>query len=148
MAQDELKGRITAIDTVRGTLEISGVVIDARHATVRTLAHIPARLEKLRIGNRVEVEGAFTGPGAFHALEVERNLGHGGEIVGMLGAVDRASGTLTVGGIAVRVPPGASLTDRWHRRVERVEVAEGKRIFCEGEWTGSREFAARIVRTQ
>ncbi|MDD5555726.1 MAG: DUF5666 domain-containing protein [bacterium] len=145
-ADDEIKGRITAIDPPAGRIEISGVAVDASGAKVRTLARIPARLSDLRIGNLVEAEGAFTGPGAFRARRVQRELGRDGEIEGTIERVDSNPTAVVIGGVAVAVPPEAVVIDPRHLLSARERLAPGARVSCSGTWTGPLAFTARTVR--
>lgn len=145
LSDDEIKGRITAIDPPNASFEISGVRVDAAAARVKTLGLIPAKFGDLRIGNLVEVEGKFTGAGRIRAKEVKRDLGRYGEIKGAIESIDAEGKEFTISGITVRIQERKRMRDMPYRILSRGPLSAGRRVSCEGRWTGNMEFSAHRV---
>ncbi len=134
-ADQEIEGAITAIDAEAGTIEIYGVKIIVMDAVIKNLADKPIKLSDLKVGDTVEVDGAFSGTDEMLATEIEKKIFEHGKIEGTLASVDITAHTLTVSGITVKVPESVKLED----------LTVGSPIECKGSWTGQKEFTAFMV---
>lgn len=141
-AGGEIKGKITAINAANGTLEISGVTVNAKNAAVKSKTDAPCSLTDLKAGDSVEVDGAFTGPGEVAASEIEQEWSARDQVKGVVAAVDPKSRTLTIHGIMVKVAEGARLEGRDDIPITFAQLTVGARVECEGAWTGKRELSA------
>lgn len=145
----EITGRISAIDPGNHSIEISGVTVVSRQKM---------SVEKLfAVGDRVEVEGRYTGPAEMLAHEFEKISPHGTDVVeGTIESMDGAAWTLTISGITIRLPGGVKLAregaeDITLGKPTRKGVKfgryfrQGERIECRGRWSAPREFTALLV---
>ena len=143
-ADDDISGKITAIDAAAGTLEISGVKIMAKDAAVKGLI-MPSSLSKLKVGDKVAVEGTFSGSLKFTARKIEKKLFEHAEIDGTLHSVNAKARTLNISGITVKVPEGAELEGADDNQITLERLPKGKKLEVEGEWTGKGEFTASSI---
>ncbi|MDD5556876.1 MAG: DUF5666 domain-containing protein [bacterium] len=139
---DSVQGRITLIDPAAGILEISGVRIIAKDAVVENLADQRVTLADLKAGDSVDVDGSFSGPGEMTAVKIEQEVSVTDEVEGKIAAVDAAGGTITIGGVTVKVPAGAVIEDGNDMPTALEQLKTGSRVDCEGTWTGDRELTA------
>lgn len=143
--RDELRGRIAAVDSAAETIEVSGVKILARGAVIEDEQDRRIPLADLKAGDGIEVDGAFNAAGELAATKIERDSSPGGKIEGAVSAADAAARTITVGGVAVRVPEGARIEDRRDAAIPFEKLSADSRVECEGNWGGAREFTASKV---
>ena len=144
-AADDIQGKITAIDIEGRTIEISGVKIIAKNAKIENLNDTICTLADLKVGDSVDVDGIFSGPGEMTATKIEQEGVVQDQIEGSLEAVDSAARTLTISGIKVKVPAGAFLEGKKDMPITLEQLTIGTRVECEGTWTGSRELTASKV---
>jgi hypothetical protein len=143
---DEIKGTITVIDADAGTLEISGVKVIAGKAPVKGLPGGKLMLSDFTVGDRVEIDGVFTGPGEFSAARVEREDFERDAVEGHLEKVDVAARILSISGITVKVPATARISPENKSRTIKLEkLIVGLPVECAGTWTAPRELTAEIV---
>ena len=140
-ARDELSGVITTIDPSNGTLEISGVKIVAKDADVQGV-FFPGSLDKFKIGDKVEIEGEFTGPRQMKATKVERKIFRHYEIEASLDKADPGTRILEISGITIKVPGGITIEDLDDNPTSIAKLSIGQRVEVEGSWTGTAEFTA------
>jgi hypothetical protein len=142
---DEIRGTIASIDAAAGTLEISGVMIRARDAAVKNTMDNLCALADLKVGDRVDVEGTFSGPAEMTAIDIEQRRTVTDGVKGKLRGVDDIDHILTVSGITVKVAPGARLegdVDAW-KGFFGIKIGEDAE--CEGKWTGKKELTAHRI---
>lgn len=144
-ADDEIAGKISALDAAAGTLEISGVKITCKAAVVRSAMGKPCSLSDLKAGESVDAEGTFSGPGEMTASEIEQELTVKDQAKGTIVSTDAAARTLAISGITVKVPEGARIEVRGNAGVGFAGIRPGARAECEGKWTGRRELTASEV---
>ena len=143
---DEIKGTITVIDAAGGTLEISGVKVIAGKADVKSLPGGKLTLSDLTVGERVEIDGAFTGPGELSATRVEREEFERDAVEGRLEKIDVAARILSISGITVKVLPAARVSlENKSRPIKLEKLCAGLPVECMGTWTAPRELTAEIV---
>ena len=140
-ADDDISGKITAIDTAAGTLEISGVKIMAKDAKVEGVL-IPSSLAKFKVGDKVRIKGAFTGPLQMRADKIEKKIIEHYEINATLDNVDAKARVLKISGITIPVPEGIMIEDTEDEPTTIDKLEKGKFIEVEGKWTGKGEFTA------
>jgi len=144
-AADEIKGKITAVDAEGGTIEISGVKIMAKKATIKNLVGMRCEISELKVGDRVEVDGAFSGPGQMLATEIEKKAFKRDQIEGKLEKVDSGTRTLLISGATVNVSKDARIEGEDDKVISLKDLAVGYPVECKGAWTGSKEFSASKV---
>lgn len=144
-ADDEIHGKITAIDAAGGAIEVSGVKIIAKNAKIENLNDAICALADLKVGDSVEVDGIFTGPGEMTASKIEQEGVVQDKVEGRLEAVDSAARTLTISGIKVKVPAGAFLEGKKDMPITLEQLTVGTRVECKGTWTGPGELTASKI---
>ena len=142
---DEIKGKITAVDAESGTIEVSGVKIIAKKATIKNLVDMHCEISELKVGDRVEIDGAFSGPGEMLATEIEREAFERDHIEGKLEKVDSGTRTLLISGVTVNVSKNARIEGKDDKVISLKDLAVGYPVECKGTWTGSKEFSASKV---
>lgn len=142
---DEIKGKITAVDATSGTIEISGVKIMAKNATIKNMADMPCEIFELKAGDGVEVDGAFSGPGEMLAAKIEREVFEHDQIDGKLDKVDSAARTLLISGVTVNVAKDARIEGKDDKVISLQDLAAGHSIECKGTWTGPKVLSASKV---
>jgi len=138
-AEERIDGKITAIDAVKGTIEMSGVTVMAKDATVRDLI-FPSRLSRIKAGGSMEAMGKFTGPRQFTANRIVAKYFMHYEIQAKLDAVDAQARTLTISGITVKVPANCKIEDEKGNTTVLEKLPVGRMMEFEGNWTGPGEF--------
>ncbi len=141
----EIKGRIGALDVEAGTLEISGVKIIATKAIIKNSIGMAREISQLRVGDRVEVDGVFTGPGEMLATEIEGAIFQGDQLEGKLQRVDGERRTLLIGGIIITVARDARIRGEDGTVISINDLAVGEPLECRGRWSGSRSFSSSRV---
>jgi hypothetical protein len=71
-AGDEIKGKVSGINVKKNILDVSGVRINASKAVTKGLDGKSFSLLELKLGDSVEVAGAFSGRGKMLANEIEK----------------------------------------------------------------------------
>jgi len=142
---DEIKGKITAVDAESGTIEVSGVKIIAKKATIKNLVGMRCEISELKVGDRVEVDGAFSGPGEMLATEIEREAFERDQIEGKLEKVDSDTRTLLISGVTVNVSKDARIKRNDNKVISLKDLTVGYQVECKGAWTGSKEFSASKI---
>ena len=145
VADDEIKGKITAVDPETGTIEVSGVKIIAKNATIKNLIGMRCEISKLKAGDRVEVDGTFLGSGEMLATEIEREVFERDQIEGKLEKVDSDTLTLIISGVTVNVSKDARIKRKDNKVISLKDLTVGYQVECKGTWTGSKEFSARKI---
>lgn len=144
-AEDEIHGNVTALDAPAARLEMSGVTVAASNALVQSESQAALKLADLKIGDRVEVYGAFAARGVLAAARIRRTLRGGDKIRGRNERTDAANRALTIGGITVKVPVNARLEDSNSRVLPLEQFSTNRVLECVGTWTGTNEFTATQV---
>jgi hypothetical protein len=142
---DEIKGKITAVDAASGIIEISGVKIMVKKATIKNLADMPCEISELKVGDRVDVDGAFSGPGEMLATKIEREVFEHDQIEGKLEKFNSATRTLLICGVTVNVSKDARIEGKDDKVISLKDLALGYPVECKGTWTGSKKFSASKV---
>jgi hypothetical protein len=142
---DEIKGKITAIYAEGGTIEVSGVKIIAKKATIKNLVGMRCEISELKVGDRVEIDGVFSGPGEMLAAEIEREAFKHDQIEGKLEKVDGGTRTLLISGVTVNVSKDARIEGKDDKVISLKDLAVGYQVECKGTWTGSKEFSASKI---
>lgn len=144
-ARDEMSGTITAIDPAKGALEVSGIKILTKDAKIQGIvALIPSKLEKYKVGDKVQLEGEFTGKRVFKASKVEPKIFKHYGIEGTLHEVKAKDRVLEISGITVKVPEGVEIEgDKGNITLDK--LVRGRRVDVEGQWTGKAQFTADSV---
>ncbi len=140
-AGEDISGRITSIDPSKSTFEISAVTIDAKNASVKSLL-IPTTLARLKIGDKVEAQGEFSGRRRFTARVVEKKIFEHYEINAKLNRVDAKARTLDISGVTIKVPENCEIQDPERKATTIEKLPVGRMIEIEGNWTGDSEFTA------
>ena len=140
-AVDELSGIIATIDPSAGTLEVSGVKITTKDAKVEGVI-MPSNLTKFKKGDKVQAQGAFSGPLQMRADKIEKKIIRHYEIDARLEEVDVKSRILKISGITIPVPEGIMIEDAEDAPTTIDKLAAGQMIEVEGKWTGIGEFTA------
>lgn len=140
-AQEDISGQITAIDPSKGTFEISTVTIEAKDASIKSLL-MPTTLARLKIGDKVEAQGEFSGRRRFAAKMVEKKLFDHYEINAKLGRVDAKARTLEISGVTIKVPASCEIQDPERKTTTIEKLPVGRMTEVEGNWTGDAEFTA------
>lgn len=139
-AEERIDGKITAIDAAKGTIDISGVTVNAKDARAWDLI-FPTSLSHLRAGWGMEAVGKFTGPRQFTATSVVAKYFRHYEINAKLDAVDAQARTLTISGITVKLLPDCTIEDEAGHTTTLDKLPVGRMIEVEGNWTGPGEFS-------
>ena len=142
---DEIKGRITAVDVATGSIDISGVKVLVQNARIENEMDMPITVADLRTGDYLDVEGSFSGAGQMMAMKIEKDYPEQDEIKGMIQSVDAAGNSLVIGGITVKIAPGAWLEGHGDMRITVGQFAAGYYVECKGAWTGQLVFTANKV---
>ena len=142
---DEIKGKITTIYAEGGTIEVSGVKIIAKKATIKNLVGMRCEISELKVGDRVEIDGVFSWPGEMLAAEIERKAFKHDQIEGKLEKVDSGTRTLLISGVTVNVSKDARIEGKDDKVISLKNLAVGYPVECKGTWTGSKEFSASKV---
>jgi hypothetical protein len=145
LAADGLKGKISAIDVKKNIVEVSGVTIDASRATIKSLADTKCSLSELKLGDTVDVDGAFSGKAKMVATEIEVDEPGKDEIKGKLEKVDTKSRTLKISGITIVVIAGAMITDKDDQPINMENLKTGYPVECTGDWIAPRKLTAQAV---
>ena len=97
----ELEGNITAIDGTQVELFNGAVHFEARGARIETEDF--TNISDMKIGTLIEVEAQVGPSGAIQAtrLEVSDEKAQDSEVCGIIGTVDEAAQTFTIGPIAI-----------------------------------------------
>jgi hypothetical protein len=143
-AGERIEGKITAIDAEKGTIDVSGVTVNAKDAKVKDLI-FPSGLSHLRVGWGIEAEGKFTGPLQFAANKVGAKYFRRFEIHAKVDAVDAQAKTLSVSGITVKLLPDCKVEDENGHATTLDKLPVGRMMELEGNWTGHAEFAVYSV---
>lgn len=141
-AHDEICGKITAMDTKNGEVEVWGVVINAEGAEIEDAQS----LTDLKVGDFIEAEGMFTGPARMMASEIERKTSAKNGIKGEIDAVNPEANTLMVNGIKVKLLKSTRIKGLCCSKATGISGASvGDKAECEGAWTGNKELTATKV---
>lgn len=146
-AEDDLSGRITAIDPAARTLEISCVKVMAKDAKVKGLL-MRSSLERLKVGDNVSIEGAFSGPRQFVAKKIEKKLSLSDEIEAKVDMVSVRDGTIEISGITIKVPASTIIEDENNEPITLYRIVKGEEVKVKGSWTGPCVFTADSVELQ
>ena len=139
---DEIKGRITAVDTNAGIIDISGVKVTVQAARMEDENDMPMTFDALSAGDYLEIEGFFSGPCQMMAVKIERDYQEQDEIKGRIESVDAANNKLVISGVTVTISEAASLEGRDDMQISVSQLNVGDYIECDGSWNGTAEFLA------
>jgi len=139
---DEIKGKVSSINTSQKTLQISGVIIQAADAWIESELGYPLTINKLVLGDYVEVEGNFIGLSEFKARKIDRKRSDCSSIKGRMAAIDSAKREINISGIRIKVLDDAWLEGPNHVRIPLELFAPGYSVTCKGKWTETSELTA------
>ena len=99
----ELEGNITAIDGTQVELFNGAVHFEARGARIETEDEDFTNVSDMKIGTLIEVEAQIGPSGAIQAtrLEVSDEKAQDSEVCGIIGTVDEAAQTFTIGPVTI-----------------------------------------------
>ena len=144
-AEDDLQGKITKINTEEGIIEVSGVKIVAKNTRIEGLNDKPCNITDLKVGDIIDVDGSFTGPGVITATKIEVESTLEAKIEGTVTSVNGKHRKFKISGITVKVPEGTRLEGEDDLSITLDSITVGARVECEGAWTGKKEFTANKV---
>jgi len=138
------------MDIKGGTIEISGVKIMVKMSTIKNLIDMRSEISKLKVGDLIEVDGAFSGAGEMLATEIERVVFDRDQIEGKLEKIDSNAQTLMIGGITVKILENTKIKGEGGSVISLKELAlaVGSPLECKGTWTGSKEFSSSNVKVE
>jgi len=125
---DDIKGKMESIDVPAANVYISGVEIYARNATVVNEEDTAIDLTALEVGDYLEVEGAFAGPGKFRAGEIKKGGLGQDEIEGRVKVVNAQSNKLIIKGVTVKVSDKAELRDDDGEKITLRDINAGNSV--------------------
>jgi ribosomal protein L24 len=139
---DEIKGTVSAVDSSKNELQISGVTIKAADAWIENEQDYPLALGNITLGDYIEVDGKFTGLSELKAKKIDRKKPECGVIKGKIASIDNKKREIVISGITIKV-----LADAWLEGPDRVRIpielfAPGYKVQCKGDWTGVSELSA------
>lgn len=141
----ELKGKISAVDAKGSTIEISGVKINATRASIKNLIGLERDISQLKVGDRVEVDGIFSGPGEMVATEIDKEMFQSDQIEGTLEMVDGDRRTLFIAGITITVSDDARIKGQGGKVISINDLVVGDQVECRGSWAGSKLFSSTRI---
>ncbi|MFA6142259.1 MAG: DUF5666 domain-containing protein [Candidatus Omnitrophota bacterium] len=139
---DEIRGKVSSVDSSKKELQISGVTIKAADAWIENEQDYPLALENIVSGDYVEVDGKFTGLSEMKAQKIDRKQAESGAIKGKITAVDTKKRELAIGGIVIKITANAWLEGPGHVIIPIELFACGYKVQCKGDWTGKSELTA------
>ena len=142
---DKISGRVDSVDPEAGALEISGVKVSVREGGLEKGS---LKLPAIKTGDRLEVGGAFTGPGKMAATEIERESGPNDVIEGTVSEQDDYALTVIVGGVTVYLRPETEIRDTGGKGTVFDSLVPGARVECEGSWGAPMAFQAKKVKLE
>jgi len=139
---DGISGKITSVDKTKKTLQISGVLVQARDAWVQNDREYPVALGSLVPGDYIEVTGMFTGASEIKASNIEQDEPECGIVIGKIASIGAKKREIIINGIVIKVTAETWLEGPSHVRIPLELFAPGYSVECRGEWTGSGELTA------
>lgn len=139
---DEIRGKVSSVDSSKKELQISGVTIKAADAWIENEQDYPLALKNIASGDYVEVGGKFTGLSELRARKIDRKQPESGAIKGRITTVDTKKRELIISGIVVKIMADAWLEGPGHVRIPIDLFAPGYKVQCKGDWTGKSELTA------
>lgn len=142
---DEIRGKVSSVDTAKKTVVISGVSILADDAWIEDERDYPLTLEVLKNMGKdayIEVSGKFTGPSEMKAKKIDQRVPECAVIEGKIASIDAAKKEIVISGIIVKVKKDAWLEGPGRVKIPLELFTPGYPVECRGEWTGNSEFTA------
>ncbi|NQT22703.1 MAG: hypothetical protein HQ579_04595, partial [Candidatus Omnitrophica bacterium] len=123
----------------------SGVKIAVQSARIENDNDMPITLNAIAVGDYLEIEGSFTGPGQMMAMKIEKQYPEQDEIKGRIESLNAADNKLIISGITVNISQDAWLEGHDDMRISIAQLAVGSYIECKGSWSGPAEFTANKI---
>ena len=144
-AADEINGKIQVVSPKDSSITVSGVVIAAQNARIENEFDQLINLSAIVVGDYVEIDGTFTGPGQMMAMKIEKEYPKQDEIKGRIETVDTAKREMKISGITIKIPQNAWLEGHHDTRISIEQILPSYYVECKGIWTGPLEFTASKV---
>lgn len=141
-AADEIKGKTQVVSPKDSSVTVSGVFIAAGNARIENEFDQPINLSAIAVGDYVEIDGAFTGPGQMMAIKIEKEYPKQDEIKGMIETVDTAKRELKISGIMIKITQNAWLEGPNDTPIAIEQLMPNYYVECKGNWTAPKEFTA------
>jgi len=142
---DEINGKTQVVSPKDSSITVSGVVIAAQNARIENEFDQPINLSAIAVGDYVEIDGIFTGPGQMMAMKIEKEYPKQDEIKGRIETVDTAKREMKISGITIKIPQNAWLEGHNDMRISIEQILPNYYVDCKGIWTGPLEFTASKV---
>jgi ribosomal protein L24 len=139
---DEIKGKVSAVNKKKKTVQISGVAIQAADAWIENEQDYPLAFDSLTVGDYIEVEGKFIGLSEIKARKIDRKKPECGFVDGKIASIDTKKRKIIVNGITIKVPANAWLEGPNQVKIPIELFAPGYKVKCKGDWTGVSELTA------
>ena len=139
---DEINGKVQAVDINANIITISGIKISAQHARLENEADMPIILSAIKVGDFLEVEGAFTGNGLMTAMKIEKDYPGNDKIKGKIDKIDYNTREMIIAGVKIKVPQEARLEGPDDMIFQFAQFVPSSYVECKGGWTGPLEFHA------
>jgi len=139
---DEIRGKVSSVDKAKMSLQISGVVIQAKDSWIENEQDYPLALSGIISGDYIEVSGKFIGASEMKAKKIDRKKPECGVVKGKITSIDLKKRQIIISGITIKVQ-----ADTWLEGPDRVKIplelfAPGYSVECRGDWTGVSELTA------
>ena len=139
---DEIKGKVSSVDSSKKALQISGVTIKAADAWIENEQDYPLALGNIASGDYIEVDGKLTGLSEMKARKIDKKKPECGVIEGKIASIDAKRREIIISGITVKLSADAWLEGPNHVRIPIELFAPGYKVQCRGDWTGASELTA------